>query len=108
MAKVVLVSYGERNKKISIPEHSSERDIEYLGRVFLKEFFFEKNVHLQITFQRFDPEWDAYVDLEEDAVVQHKNRLKAIVTPRLSDSVPTTSASVADEGGLKELEVRRY
>ena len=82
--------------------------MEYLRREFLKHFFFEKNVKLQITFQHFDPEWEEYVDLEEDAVVHHKDKLKAIVTPRLSDSAPTTStsASVTDEGGLTELEVR--
>ena len=34
-----------------------------------------------------------------------KDKLKAIVTPQLSDSAPTTSASVTDEGGLKEWEV---
>ena len=108
MAKVVLVSHLERNKKISIPQHKSEGDMEYLRREFLKHFFFEKNVKLQITFQHFDPEWEEYVDLEEDAVVHHKDKLKAIVTPRLSDSAPTTSTSVSvtDEGGLTELEVR--
>ena len=106
MAKVVLVSHLEVNKKISIPQRKSEGDIEYLRREFLKHF--EKNVKLQITFQHFDPEWEEYVDLEEDAVVHHKDKLKAIVTPRLSDSAPTTStsASVTDEGGLTELEVR--
>ena len=61
--KVVLVSHLEGNKKISIPPHKSEGDIEYLRREFLKHFYFEKNVKLQITFQHFDPEW------EEDAVV---------------------------------------
>jgi len=103
MAKVVLVSHLERNKKISIPEPNSEGDIDYLRREFLKNFYFEKNVKLQITFQQFDPEWEEYVDLEEDAVVQHKDKLKAIVTPRLSDSAPTTSASasVTDEGGTE-------
>jgi len=95
MAKVVLVSHLERNKKISIPEPNSEGDINYLRREFLKNFYFEKNVKLQITFQQFDPEWEEYVDLEEDAVVQHKDKLKAIVTPRLSDSAPTTSASAS-------------
>ena len=61
---------------------------------------------LQITSQHFDPEWEEYVNLEEDAVVYNKDKLKAIVTPRQSDSAPTTSASVTDEGGLTELEVR--
>ena len=48
--------------------------------------FFKKNVKLQITFQHFDPVWEEYVDLEEDAVMHHKDKLKAIVLPKLSDS----------------------
>ena len=98
--KVVLVSYLERNKKISIPEHKSEGDVEYLRREFLKSFYSEKNVKLHITFQHFDPEWEEYVDLDEDTVVPHKKKLKAIVTRPpvsyhlLSDRAPTTSGSV--------------
>ena len=96
---MALVSYLERNKKISIPEHKSEGDVEYLRREFLINFFSEKNVKLHITFQHFDPEWEEYVDLDEDAVVPHKKKLKAIVTRPpvkylLSDSAPTTSGSV--------------
>ena len=97
---MALVSYLERNKKISIPEHKSEGDVEYLRREFLKNFYSEKNVKPHITFQHFDPEWEEYVDLDEDAVVPHKKKLKAIVTRPpvsyhlLSDSTPTTSGSV--------------
>ena len=91
MAKVVLVSHLEGNKKISIPQRKSEGDIEYLRREFLKHF--EKNVKLQITFQHFDRVWEEYVDLEEDAVMHHKDKLKAIVLLKLSDSAPTASTS---------------
>ena len=103
MAKVVLVLYLERTKKISIPEHKSEGDVEYLRKEFLKKFYPEKNVEpqsAQITFQHFDPEWEEYVDLEDDAVVPNNMKLKAIVTtPRLSrlltiDGSPTTSRSI--------------
>ena len=103
MAKVVLVLYLERTKKISIPEHKSEGDVEYLRKEFLKKVYPEKNVEpqsAQITFQHFDPEWEEYVDLEDDAVVPNNAKLKAIVTtPRLSrlltiDGSPTTSRSI--------------
>ena len=104
MAKVVLVSYLERNKTMSIPDHKSEGDVEYLKKEFLKKFYSEtenvKPQSAQITFQQFDPKWEAYVDLEDDAVVLHNAKLKAIVTtPRLSklltiNGSPTTSGSV--------------
>ena len=99
-AKMVLVSHWERNKKISIPEHKSEGDVEYLKKEFWKNFYPEKTVKPQLTFQHFDPGWEEYVDLDEDAVVPHMNKLRAIVTrpsvshPLLSDSAPTTSGSV--------------
>ena len=49
---------------------------------FLKSFYFESNVKLQVTFQAFDPEWDDFVDLVEDAVLQRKDKGKVVVTPR--------------------------
>ena len=94
MAKVVLLSYLERNKKLSIPEEKGQSDVEYLRREFIHNFEFEKNVKLQITFQQFEPEWSEYVDLEEDAVVGYKDKLEVIVIPRLSDSSTSTLSSV--------------
>ena len=40
-------------------------------------------MNLDISFQRFDPDWDDYVDLDEDSVLQEKEKLKAVVTPIL-------------------------
>lgn len=115
MSKVVLISYLERNKKVTIPGESTVGDLEYLREEFLKNFNFDRNVKLQITFQQFDPEWNEYVDLEDDAVVCNKDKLKVVVTPCLSDSLPpSTNASVVStedgclEGNGTELEVGLY
>ena len=86
MARQVLVSYLERNKKITIPEFSGDSDIKYLRKEFRANFDYGKNVRLQITFQRYDPEWEEFVDLDEDGEVHHKDKLKAVVSPILSDS----------------------
>ena len=91
MARDVLVSYLERNKKLSIPEDEASSDIEFLRGEFITHFCFDKNVKLQITFQHYDADWEQYVDLEEDAVVCHKDKLKVIVIPRLSDSFASTA-----------------
>ena len=43
-----------------------------------------------VTFQRFDPKWNKMVDLDEEAVVNDKDKLKALVTPILV-TPPVTS-----------------
>ena len=51
-AKTVLVSYLEKNKRISIPIEKAESDLVYLHRRFLEQFKFDSNVRLDITFQK--------------------------------------------------------
>ena len=50
---IVLVSYGERNKVISIPESKRGNDLNYLSQEFKKVFSFGDNVNLLLTFQKF-------------------------------------------------------
>ena len=95
-------TWREIRRYQSIPEHKSEGDVEHLKKEFLKKLYSKKNVKpqsAQITFQHFDPEWEEYVDLEDDAVVPNNRKLKAIVTPHLSrlltiNGSPTTSRSI--------------
>ena len=42
-------------------------------------------MNLQVTFQKFDKEWEEYVDLESPAVLCHNDKLKAVVTPLLEE-----------------------
>lgn len=104
MARIVLLSYLERNKRISIPEVKIEGDVTYLKGEFLKNFNFSKNVKLTITFQIFDPEWDEYVDLEEDSIINHKDKLKVVVSPCLTDPTSSRSqSSVCSSGPMEEV-----
>ena len=68
-------------------------DVAYLRKEFVKAFCFENK--LQVTFQAFDPEWDDFIDVEEGAVLKHKDKVKVVVTPRLSDSIASCSASIS-------------
>ena len=86
--KCVLVSYGERNKVISIPE--SKRG-NYLSQEFKKMFSFGDNVNLLLTFQKFDNDWCEYLDLEENCSLSNKDKIKAVVTPILRDDTPLPS-----------------
>ena len=52
---------------------------------------------LELVFQKFDNEWEAWIDVDESYALQEKDKLKMIVQPTLTSSV--TSAS-------QDLEVR--
>ena len=89
--KTVLLSYLENNKKVVIPANSSKSDLEYLRDIFLTSFKFESNVQLDITFQRFDSDFQEFVDMEDSDEVCHKDKLKAVVTPILAQETPVPS-----------------
>ena len=96
--KVVLVSYCDSNKKIAIP--SGENDINYLTEECRKQFSFGCNVNVKLTFQKFDPDWDCFVDLDDSYVATSKDKLKLLVTPLLQDNFPTpksSAVSVSDQ-----------
>lgn len=61
---------------IELEENIDGSDLSFLRSKFVEMFKFEDNSG--ITFQRHDPEWDCYVDLDEGAEVYNKDRLKAV------------------------------
>ena len=85
MAKKVLVSYLERKQVFEIPS-SVEDDISYLTSEVLKGFTFDMNVNLEVTFQKYDEDWEEYLDVSKDYKVEEKDRLKAVVMPSLTDT----------------------
>ena len=85
MAKSILVTYLERNKIFTLPNSSD--GLSLLEEKFRKEFKFESNVSLEITFQRLhvDEDWgEIYIDLDGDSTLNHKDKLKAVVAPVLT------------------------
>ena len=94
MSKNLLVSYLERNKKFSIPTEKDITDVEYLRRKFIDAFSFsDRNVYLVITFQAYEPDWDSYVEIEDDADIPNMAKLKAVVMPVLQETCSTPSVS---------------
>lgn len=89
--KRVLVSYNERNKIITIPSVCEKSDIQFLDNECRKLFSFSSNVHINLTFQKFDPDWDMDVDIDSDYKASDGDKLKLVVTPSLSDNTPTQS-----------------
>ena len=47
------------------------------------------NVHVEVVFQKFDPEWQEYVDLEKNTVLDQKEKLKMVITPIIVTPSPT-------------------
>ena len=83
----VLVTFTERNKKIDILDKpDGESDLVYLKRCCLRTFNFGSNVRIELTLQKYNDDWASLIDLEDDYVASHYDKLKLIVTPTLNDS----------------------
>lgn len=95
--RAVLVSYLGSNKVLKIPSGTAD-DIEYLRGVFCQEFSVEPNIGC-IIFQKYDNDWSEYIDLESDAHLQNKDRLKAVVTT--SDPTTDSTGGQANLGSTK-------
>ena len=91
------VSHLERNKIIHIPDDCDESDLDYLKKQCRSLFSFGKNISLQIVFQRYDLDWESYIDLDEDSIIEHKEKFRLIVTPTLNDSIISAPSSVTDD-----------
>lgn len=76
MAKSILVTYSERNKVFIIPE--DRNDLEYIANRFYEEF--QVDSCISITFKQYEADWDAYVKLDSQSELQHKDRIKVIAS----------------------------
>ena len=72
--------YLGRNKLFKIKPEEGISDLNVLEKDFKKAFKFHSNVRLQVTFERFDRNWDEYVEL---CILGPKEKLKAstLATP---------------------------
>ena len=87
--KSIMVSYNDLNKIIKL---SHDADIQLLKERCLHLFKFGPNIKLfDLIFQKYDPDWDAYVDLTYDDFINHKDKLKMVVQPLLKDQSVASS-----------------
>ena len=82
-SKTILLTYQENRKKVVIPPAEKDSELAYLESTFQKLFHFEKQVNLAISFQRFDRDFEEFVDLEESEELHHLEKLNVVVTPAL-------------------------
>ena len=55
-----------------IPRSIDGDELSYLTNEFKKAFAFGDNVNLQVTFQKYDPDWGEYIDLEIPVVAEQR------------------------------------
>ena len=79
-SKTVLLKYQKSRKKVVIPVEKQTSELVYLEAAFRKLFNFEKQVNLIISFQRFDSDFDEFVDLEDGDELRHLETLNVVVT----------------------------
>jgi len=81
--KTILLKYEGNRKKVFIPREQGTSDLAFVESAFRTLFKFEKQVNLAIAFQRFDKDFDEFVDLEGDEELHHLEKLNVVVTPVL-------------------------
>lgn len=76
--KSVLVTHLERKVVFRIPKKKLISDMTFLVKEFKKKFHCDATT--EITFQRFDVEWDQLIDLEENDVIHDKDKLTVVIS----------------------------
>ena len=82
-SKVILVSYNGSSKLFKIPV--GDKEFEFLKNQCKYQFKFGTNVNLEIVFQKYDPEWEEFIDFDEGYVLTKKEKLQMVVQPTLVD-----------------------
>lgn len=78
----MMVSFNELNKIVTL---ASDATAKMLKEECVSLFKFGANIQLDIVFQKYDPDWDALIDMGDDDLLIHKDKLKMVVQPLLHD-----------------------
>ena len=73
---------GERNKVV-VTVDETESDLSYVRKEFTKAFNHANDISIDVTFHKYDPDRDDYVDLSNDCILEAKEKLKVVITPRI-------------------------
>ena len=77
--RAFLCPTSSETRSYKFPKKKKEKEIDCLSE-FKKVFAFGSNVNILLTFQKVDQDWSEYVDLDEDSVLCHKDKIKVVVT----------------------------
>ena len=86
--KSVLVIYLGSKKILKIVSNSQAKYLELLSDEFKHTFFSMGHPStLTVTFQKFDTDWDDYIDLDSDVIIKNREKLTAVVSSVEKDKV---------------------
>ena len=80
---------------MKIPERKEESDLAFIHKEFMKSFSFEKNVGLCLSFQKYDDEWEEFVEIDDEEIIGHKEKIKVVVMPILGTPVDSNENEVS-------------
>lgn len=75
---------------MKIPTERAEGDVEYIKNEFRTLFDIDEMVNT-VVVQKFDEEWDAYIDMDENEVLINKDKVKVVLMP-IMDSMKNDDA----------------
>ena len=81
------------NKTVILASDDSNT-VKMLKEQCVSLFKFGANVKLDIVFQNYDPDWDALIDLCDNDLLMHKDKLRMVVQPLLNDVSSVSEVSV--------------
>uniref|UniRef100_A0A1X7TXL7 Uncharacterized protein n=1 Tax=Amphimedon queenslandica TaxID=400682 RepID=A0A1X7TXL7_AMPQE len=84
MSIAVLVSYGGSNKVLKINKSHDASPLHLLIEEFQNKFF-EGDHNVNVIFQKFDCDWEEYVNVTMSDDIANKDKLKAIVVSQNKD-----------------------
>ena len=84
-ARAVLLSDGKRNKVVKIPPGVNH--LTFLRNVVKETFLKVEESHggAKVYFQKYDTEWEEWVDVDEDFVAETKDKLKVVTSTLVTD-----------------------
>uniref|UniRef100_A0A1X7UUL1 Uncharacterized protein n=1 Tax=Amphimedon queenslandica TaxID=400682 RepID=A0A1X7UUL1_AMPQE len=90
-----MLSYLERNKVVKIPDIYEGRELEFLEEEFRKLFSYQGNLSICISFHKYDPGWEDFVELEKgEATIENRDKLKVVVVPHIVTPQQSATSSV--------------
>ena len=102
--KAVMVSYLERNRIVKIPDDCGDgKELEYLEEEFRKKFSYQGNLSISISFHKFDPDWEDYVEVEDGTIIENKDKLKVVVVPQIISPHQSAESSILGDCGLRNV-----
>lgn len=75
----VLVSYKERNQVFTLEGNDEVNRLEELKRKTSEKFHISNDQEIQV--QKYDAEWDSFIDIENDDAISDRDRLKLVTLP---------------------------